>query len=1242
MAPPKVLSNVEVIRQVGPLMGLFTLEAFAFGIIVPLMPIATTEYFARQYTQGIPIDCGRTSHDPACIQGSKDADWWLSVIGAIGSFGFFLLSPTLGQASDSYGRKPFIVISQFTRLGLPFTIMYFVERGGSIWPYFGLRFICSVFETMGIGSAAVADVVSPENRAAAFGLLYAVSSIGFCVSAGMAGLFSRHHVLLIAGALFVMRVLWAIFLVSETLPLAKRTRKTRRPLRNPIRGLAILGRSQLFIRLTAMIALTSFVSAGISQIRMFYLNTTVGFDEKDTSKLFLAFGVGSILAQVLLLKPLMQCGKERGVIIVALLGRIIELGGYVVSTFIPEKWVIYATVAPSSVGDLSFAAISSLKSVNVSESEQGRLQGAVYAARAVFEAVGPIVYAYIYNDMKDEDKRSQILPFALSIVLYVCGIGVATLLPSSSGPFMVASVPFSPATSTPPSPSVTTSVATMDFDEDDDALLEEERDDEDLDATETAKALAEPLLGDDPRTPSMPPSVQSLRVSSPPSYVRADSALRFGIRRVRALLVAPTKLQLLLNVWTLCMALGGLALAVVVIIEIGTIVAQIIMSALNAKQDVAVQVLRDTLAVMDQLGAAGLGDGKVSTPSGLVYTYETTLGQRYNDERVAFRRYVDAIDARRYASLKGMTRSLFPNVSAVRSAMGGIDFGPDWWEMARSYVDIEGGVMFSGNSVDKTLMARNYSDLVTFLGVDPANPVLSDAMVSKLLPRSAIPKVTQVGEFKYKLYSTDPEKLDSFNIHLATDAWLANLGAIDAVTHATCRLLPKPTLPKFYHVFGAFWCPRSFPPSAAYASRFKEAPASDVGLWVVECDSKHDYEAKLQIIRWHGQMPERYSTAFYLNAVKLTSPRKAVYTQAMLFNLTAYGSGNAYPIRDIVALASTGKLEALPAKVYVVQTEPIPERIRTAILGITFVCVLFTRCTFTGVRTLCHFMLESSVSIALDIVYAVFTYPSGTELAVIVATVRHGHWPSAVVHLAMTVRRFSTLALIIAKTALSLFYGFQEITPCITIRESIVLVMLQVLVLFLMAPALVGTGMKKNLKTGHITSSDDMTTFVWTFNGLIWLVALVFIFLRYKIGKLVSRWSARQLSRRRVVSSIKTATTAARTLPSEPTGESTAKSKSSPTASSSAYDDYLSGKLLSFGVWFLERRRVKGRECRVIDGNPLVLDALFNFNLNGFGHYTQLQNQTTIIHVTATGRFDLTDVPLAPDYPLRTGNVVLG
>jgi hypothetical protein len=39
----------------------------------------------------------------------------------------------------------FLVLSQVARLGVPFTVLLFAEYGGSIMPYFALRFVDSAF-----------------------------------------------------------------------------------------------------------------------------------------------------------------------------------------------------------------------------------------------------------------------------------------------------------------------------------------------------------------------------------------------------------------------------------------------------------------------------------------------------------------------------------------------------------------------------------------------------------------------------------------------------------------------------------------------------------------------------------------------------------------------------------------------------------------------------------------------------------------------------------------------------------------------------------------------------------------------------------------------------------------------------------------------------------------------------------------------------------------------------------------
>ncbi|DAZ93802.1 TPA: hypothetical protein N0F65_008561 [Lagenidium giganteum] len=353
-----------------------------------MLPIATTNYFAQRRDDGGLIG---------------------SIAGGAGSLVTFFTSPWIGQASDRYGRKAFIMFSQIVRLGYPASFIYFILLNGSIWPFYTMQFVNAALAIMGVACASIADVVAPKDRAATFGILYAAFAVGFCSGAGISPLFSHTHVLIISTALYCLRAIWAVAVIQETLADDQR-RVSSHVFENPVHGIAILFRSKLFTRLTALIALTSFVANGIFQIRLFYLN-------------------GSIIAQSLLLKLLMDCIQERGVIVVALLGRILECGSYAATAFYPHKWIVFAAMIPSSIGDLSFAAIASLKSINCSVQEQGRLQGAIYGARAIFEAAGPIVYAAMYSAMLHDTSHAT--PFVLSMVLYVLGISIACILPAS-------------------------------------------------------------------------------------------------------------------------------------------------------------------------------------------------------------------------------------------------------------------------------------------------------------------------------------------------------------------------------------------------------------------------------------------------------------------------------------------------------------------------------------------------------------------------------------------------------------------------------------------------------------------------------------------------------------------------------------------------------------------------------------------------------------------------------------------
>ncbi|KAG2951790.1 hypothetical protein PC118_g2638 [Phytophthora cactorum] len=220
-----------------------------------------TEYYARHFRNGLPIDCGANPHNQAAWLSRYCSSQCASIYLAIGSVLSFILSSMLGQASDVYGRKRFLVLSQMVRVGLPFSVMYFLQAHGPL-PLLRVkpdRYLSNAFETGGVMNAAATDIVSPDYRATAFDLLSVSIVVGYCSSAFMAPFFARENILQISGGIFILRVVWAIAIVSETLPARTYTNKTRWTAENPISSISILFRNRLFITLMALIALTSVV-----------------------------------------------------------------------------------------------------------------------------------------------------------------------------------------------------------------------------------------------------------------------------------------------------------------------------------------------------------------------------------------------------------------------------------------------------------------------------------------------------------------------------------------------------------------------------------------------------------------------------------------------------------------------------------------------------------------------------------------------------------------------------------------------------------------------------------------------------------------------------------------------------------------------------------------------------------------------------------------------------------------------
>jgi len=76
----------------------------------------------------------------------------------------------------------------------------------------------------------------------------------------------------------------------------------------------------------------------------------------------------------------------------------------------------------------SFPTISSIKSNNVEETEQGLVQGAVYAVKSLAAAVGPTLFTLIYRATEDSRATRGTMWYA-GVVLYAISVVFTTFLP---------------------------------------------------------------------------------------------------------------------------------------------------------------------------------------------------------------------------------------------------------------------------------------------------------------------------------------------------------------------------------------------------------------------------------------------------------------------------------------------------------------------------------------------------------------------------------------------------------------------------------------------------------------------------------------------------------------------------------------------------------------------------------------------------------------------------------------------
>ena len=179
------------------------LDMLALGIMVPVLPKLVIE-----------LEGGDIAHAASMT----------------GVFGFawnamqFLFSPLVGAASDRFGRRPIVLLSNLG-MGLDYVLMALAPN--LTWLLAGRLVSGITAASFSTATAYIADVSPPEKRAAHLGMVGAAFGLGFIVGPAVGGVLGQISLRLpfwVAASLSLLNASYGFFVLPESLPRERRAK----------------------------------------------------------------------------------------------------------------------------------------------------------------------------------------------------------------------------------------------------------------------------------------------------------------------------------------------------------------------------------------------------------------------------------------------------------------------------------------------------------------------------------------------------------------------------------------------------------------------------------------------------------------------------------------------------------------------------------------------------------------------------------------------------------------------------------------------------------------------------------------------------------------------------------------------------------------------------------------------------------------------------------------------------------
>ncbi len=348
----------------------------------------------------------------AFLHGSvSQAGLWMGVFGAGWGLAQFIFSPIQGGLSDSIGRRPVVLASNFGT-GVDFLLMALAPN---LWWLFAGRVISGITSaSISTAYAYMSDVTPPEQRAKVFGLMGAAFGFGFVVGPSLGGILggglhwpwlsaaglgwlqfegNPHYPFFFAAFLSLANFVYGFFVLPESLPAEKRKPFNFRAA-NPIGAIKFLSRSGQVLRLSLMYLLMMFAQNVFPTTMVLYADYRFGWGPTQVGIMLAAVGVLSAVVQAGLTGVIVKKIGERGAMFLGLACGLIAFTGYALA----PSWPFFVSFIPiGALWGLSMPNMQALMSAKVDPKEQGMLQGANMGLASMATIFAPLAFGSLLS-----------------------------------------------------------------------------------------------------------------------------------------------------------------------------------------------------------------------------------------------------------------------------------------------------------------------------------------------------------------------------------------------------------------------------------------------------------------------------------------------------------------------------------------------------------------------------------------------------------------------------------------------------------------------------------------------------------------------------------------------------------------------------------------------------------------------------------------------------------------------------